>query len=569
MAEVAEPIPDTLTAPSVRVPSPRPLQIIKIDLATNRVVVGKEELDELEAVLKRSGVEKIAIVGVMGAFRTGKSFLLDLMLRYLREKAPQALDRHKDEECEVPDWVIQQGVPAWVVRCGDSLVEGRQNRGGDEQLDGFLWRPGMDKCTEGIWVWSEAFVCKAGGEDVAVLLMDTQGAWDAKMTKEQSATVFGLTTLMASRLIYNVSKQIQQDKIDNLLYFTEFAKAALRSKGGVAEGRIRPFQTLEFLVRDWPHYQDNSSVEVGRLMMLEHLEQYMDPEVSEDTQSIDSLARMFDNIDVWCLPHPSLTIERETWDGNLKVIEPQFWRFMDKYLDKIFGEKELCAKTTMGTPVTVDTFAQVLQEFITAFRDAAPKAQTFAEAMESSTSLLARDSALKLLRKTMNKEVADKPEALAPPDFERLALTATREVEVEFGSKAIFGTEEGIRNVGEELKAEVQVEIERYREENSRKLEASLTGLTNISLAAVAGFSLDKFSDLTCDWWSGICRDLSTDLSYVYTAVLLYVVYSLTNINSQRGQLDAVVAAMELGKSMAKQANRLYRGAVGKLQSPS
>ena len=43
-------------------------------------------------------------------------------------------------------------------------------------------------------------------QDVAVALMDTQGAWDARMSKEQSATIFGLTTLLASRLIYNVSR---------------------------------------------------------------------------------------------------------------------------------------------------------------------------------------------------------------------------------------------------------------------------------------------------------------------------------------------------------------------------
>lgn len=547
---------------SAPAPPARPLQIVKIDLETNSVVVGEDEIRELEAALKRSGVEKVAVVAVMGAFRTGKSFLLDLMLRYMREKSvtKKAPEPQQEEECEVPDWVVQNNVPAWAVNCGDSLVEGREGRGAAEnEIGGFQWRPGMEKCTEGVWVWSEAFVCKAGDEDVAVLLMDTQGAWDARMTKEQSATVFGLTTLLASRMVYNISKQIQQDKIDNLLYFTEFAQAALRAKEGFSalEGRVQPFQTLEFLVRDWPHYVEGSSVEAGRQMMLDHLGQYKDPKVSEDTQSIDTLQKMFANLDVWCLPHPSLAIERESWDGDLKVIEPQFWRFIDEYFNKIFSSKELAAKTTLGTPITVDTFKSVLEEFIGAFQNAAPQAQTFAEAMETSTSLLARDSALKLLRKTMTEEASDVPEALAPEDFERLATETTGKVEAEFESKAIYGSEDNIRQLGQQLRDDVKQELERYREENSRKLEASLNSLTNVSLAAVAAFGLDKLSDVTCDWWSGVCRDLSNDLAFGYSGVLLFVLYSLNKINTQRGQLDAAVAAMELGKSMAKRANSL------------
>lgn len=52
------------------------------------------------------------------------------------------------------------------------------------------------------------------GRDVAVLLMDTQGAWDSNMTKEQSATIFGLTAVLSSKQIYNINMQIQEDKAD-------------------------------------------------------------------------------------------------------------------------------------------------------------------------------------------------------------------------------------------------------------------------------------------------------------------------------------------------------------------
>lgn len=543
---------------------PRPLQIIKIDLETNKVVIGEEEIQRLQAALKKTGVEKVAVVGVMGAFRTGKSFLLDLMLRYLRETSSRVvgMDEVDQEECKVPEWVTDKGAPMWAVKCGDTIAEGREGmKAGDP--DGFLWRPGMEKCTEGMWIWSEAFITKAGDEDVALLLMDTQGAWDARMTKEQSATVFGLTTLMTSRLIYNVSKQIQQDKIDNLVYFTDFAQAALRARRNSVKlcedgAKVKPFQTLEFLVRDWPHYPEQTSQASGREMMVAHLNQYMDPSVSEDTKSAETLQRMFEEIDVWCLPHPSLRIEKASWDGDLAVIEPQFWSFIDSYVKKIFAPENLSAKTTLGTALTVDTFSDVLREFIYAFKDAAPQAQTFAEAMETSTSLLAKDSALKVLRASMGKEGgADEDAALAPEDFEKLALECLERAQSEFEGKAIFGTEEGIQKTALLVKEQLEEEVTRYREENERKLEASLTGLTSATLGAIAAFGVDRVSDVTCDWWSGFCQELSNDLFLGYAGVFLFIAYSLNGISTQRGELDAAVAALELSKSVTKKGAKL------------
>lgn len=39
----------------------------------------------------------------------------------------------------------------------------------------FAWRGGEQRTTTGIWMWSDPFVKKiANGEEVAVLLMDTQ-----------------------------------------------------------------------------------------------------------------------------------------------------------------------------------------------------------------------------------------------------------------------------------------------------------------------------------------------------------------------------------------------------------
>ena len=52
----------------------------------------------------------------------------------------------------------------------------------------------------GILLWSKPFIitCPSTGEDVAVLLMDTQGAFDNRSTVKDSAIVFALSTMIAS-----------------------------------------------------------------------------------------------------------------------------------------------------------------------------------------------------------------------------------------------------------------------------------------------------------------------------------------------------------------------------------
>lgn len=79
--------------------------------------------------------------------------------------------------------------------------------------------------------------------------MDTQGAYDDKMAKAggwgsgsqgqtfrpccfaadaaaqaQSSTIFGLTALLSSKMIFNIQNRVEEDKLENLDYFTTFAQ---------------------------------------------------------------------------------------------------------------------------------------------------------------------------------------------------------------------------------------------------------------------------------------------------------------------------------------------------------
>merc|ERR1719401_900026 len=60
------------------------LQVVCLDMKENRIKVVDEHLATISENLKRTNADGVCILSVMGTFRTGKSFLLGLLMRYLR-----------------------------------------------------------------------------------------------------------------------------------------------------------------------------------------------------------------------------------------------------------------------------------------------------------------------------------------------------------------------------------------------------------------------------------------------------------------------------------------------------
>ena len=64
-------------------------------------------------------------------------------------------------------------------------------------------------------------------------------------TVRDCATIFALSAMLSSVLVYNLTANIQEDDLQHLELFTEYGRLAIEDSGET------PFQKLQFLVRDW------------------------------------------------------------------------------------------------------------------------------------------------------------------------------------------------------------------------------------------------------------------------------------------------------------------------------
>eukprot|EP00490_Sorites_sp_Unknown_P025873 CAMPEP_0114641544 /NCGR_PEP_ID=MMETSP0191-20121206/2316_1 /TAXON_ID=126664 /ORGANISM="Sorites sp." /LENGTH=592 /DNA_ID=CAMNT_0001853597 /DNA_START=74 /DNA_END=1853 /DNA_ORIENTATION=+ len=359
-----------------------PLKILELKPESSEVEILTENLQEICARLDACGASLVSVIAVMGTYRTGKSFLLDLLARYLKVKAAETA---KAEELEnTRQEALRAGLPApppapprsaasdtWrlgeddrkTTRPPDWVLQGNRERiheGSkmDEMGSGFAWRPGKDKCTQGIWLWSTPFVFPdKDGRKIAVLLMDTQGAWDDTMTKAQSATIFGLTALLSSKLIYNIQNRVEEDKLENMDYITTFAQTVCED----LPGKDAPFGHLELLVRDWVNYEDGFSLAQCKEQMQEHLDDHLsETKVPEDAKPrVARLKSTFRSIDAWGLPHPGLKVTKPTYTGEIKDIDTDFLHLLE---DSV---------RTSSEAITTETFQQTVMNFAKSFKDEA------------------------------------------------------------------------------------------------------------------------------------------------------------------------------------------------------
>ncbi|XP_041866590.1 atlastin-2 isoform X2 [Melanotaenia boesemani] len=404
-----------------------------------QIVLAKEdehsfELDAaaLEKVLLQDHVKdlNVVVVSVAGAFRKGKSFLLDFMLRYM----------HSQNN-------------SWMG--GDS-----------DPLTGFKWRGGCERETTGIQVWSEVFVVnKPDGSKVAVLLVDTQGAFDSQSTIKDCATVFALSTMTSSVQVYNLSQNIQEDDLQHLQLFTEYGRLAME------EIYLKPFQSLMFLIRDWSYpYEHYYGLEGGNTFLERRLQ--VKQNQHEELQNVRKhIHSCFSNISCFLLPHPGLKVATNPYfDGRLKDIDDDFKRELAKLVPLLLAPDRLVEKEIGGNKVTCRDLLEYFKAYIKIYQgEELPHPKSMLQATAEANNLTAVAGAKDLYSKNMEQICGGDKPYIAPADLER-CHEEFREHSVRFFcSVKKMGGDEFCQRYQNQLEAELDHAFTNFSKHNDGK----------------------------------------------------------------------------------------------------
>ncbi|KAI4899256.1 hypothetical protein NFI96_012205 [Prochilodus magdalenae] len=419
-----------------------PVQIVVADEDAHEFTLDEEAL---ERILLQEHVRdlNVVVVSVAGAFRKGKSFLLDFMLRYMYHQL----------HCRTN--------PCWLLQKSDMWLGGN-----DEPLTGFTWRGGCERETTGILAWSEVFVVKKpDGSKVAVLLIDTQGAFDSQSTIKDCATLFALSTMTSSVQVYNLSQNVQEDDLQHLQLFTEYGRLAME------EIYLKPFQSLMFLIRDWSYpYEHAYGLEGGNMFLEKRLQ--VKQNQHEELQNVRKhIHSCFSNINCFLLPHPGLKVATNPhFDGRLKDIDDEFKKELVNLIPLLLAPENLVEKEIGGSKVTCRDLVQYFKAYMKIYQgEELPHPKSMLQATAEANNLAAVAGAKDIYNKSMEQVCGGDKPYIAPADLERNHNELKQNSIRQFRAVKKMGGEEFCRRYQEQLEAELDEAYGNFVKHNDGK----------------------------------------------------------------------------------------------------
>jgi hypothetical protein len=390
--------------------------------------------------------------------------------------------------------------------------------------------------------------------------MDTQGLGDSETTRRLTNAIFGLSVLLSSFQVFNLSHSLQDGHLQELALFTEYANvvnAAARdaqaegSSGGAGDSAAgagtasaaaaasAPFQRLDFLVRDANGgiEADPNDAEALEAEMAAYLERAFvaGRSTSRDLRvPREHLRQMFERLTCFKLPYPSKAVaegryaDRRPYDGNVREIALDFRVLVERYTQRVFRELE--PKKIGGREVTGRELEVFAREFCVQFQREGtfPSAQNMLDAISTVSNDNAYQAARGKFNFLMNEAAGNGRPHVDDATLRRIEADALRAALSLFDVRANFGP----RALRSEKRIALTAELvhlgDGFRSRNAeRDVRFAMTPTMSAVALMLVVYALRALIDVLCSPWLGLCARISSFLALANTLVFAALAYSV------------------------------------------
>lgn len=290
------------------------------------------ELNEvlLSSLLNECAGYHVCPIFICGPVGEGKSFLLSYMLEHMESKKVGHA-------------------------CGSDISETTSG--------GFLYQKSSNAVTDGIWVSKTPILVKnAVGITVAVIFFDTKGFYSEATSESETIFTLGLSMLLSSTLLYNCSKVFNEDSFQTFEYFRTFTP-----KGMPQQFKMRPFQNLKFVIRDWNNSHEYCCGSEGGNKFIGMKLSIKDNQSRSATNIRKFLKARFENISCFLFPHIDTDAESMKLNCfNRKSIS--FEQALNLFVDD-FASTEFNERRVFGIPLSGGLLKVLLSSYISVFNE--------------------------------------------------------------------------------------------------------------------------------------------------------------------------------------------------------
>ncbi|KAM0872669.1 hypothetical protein ACQ4PT_038541 [Festuca glaucescens] len=283
----------------------RAYPIVEPDYGHTKLRLSQQGLEAIRRI-----ENPIAVVGVIGPYRSGKSFLLNQLLS---------------------------------LSCDKGFGVGHMR----------------DTKTKGIWIWGTPVEMDVDGTKVSVLYLDTEGFESVGKSNVYDDRIFALATVLSSVLIYNLPETVREADISRLSFAVDIAEEFYGRFGG--DIAFEPAKLLWLIQRDF--LQGKSVQQMVNEALQRVPNDSGDKYIDEVNQIRDSLAIMGNNSTAFSLPQPHLQ-RTKLCEMDDKELDPLYVRRREE-LKQVVGSI-IKPKFVQGKTLNGKEFVSFLEQILEA-----------------------------------------------------------------------------------------------------------------------------------------------------------------------------------------------------------